>query len=129
MTENYLGINTYTIAIGGSYLHSNAISSYYLAKFSTKYNLTEYFIKSEYPSTMENPKLVRVDKNNQMIYIALEINKNIYHGSTVYQPGNSPGSDNANVAIVGYSWTHGVRLWVTVLGDATWPDTFGDMEP
>lgn len=61
MTENYLGINTYTIGIAGSYLHPNAISSYYLAKFSTKYNLTEYFIKSEDNVTMENPKLVKVD--------------------------------------------------------------------
>lgn len=63
-----------------------------------------------------------------MIYISLEINKNNFHGSTVYDPGNDPGTDNANVAIVGYSWLYGVRMWATVIGDATYPDTFGDME-
>ena len=63
-TEVYKGVNTYNIGVLGSYFHANGISSYYLAKFSTKYNLTEYFIKSEDPQTMEIPKGVSLDWNN-----------------------------------------------------------------
>lgn len=63
-----------------------------------------------------------------MVYIAVEINKNKYHDRTVYQPGDRPGLDNSNVAIVGYSWTHGVRTWTTVLGDNTYQDSYADME-
>jgi hypothetical protein len=57
-----------------------------------------------------------------MIYVALDINKNKYHNRTVYSPGSLPPNDNSNVAIVGYSWTHGVRMWVTVVGDDTLTD-------
>lgn len=45
-TGTYRGVNTYTVGILGSYIESNSLTSYYLAKFSTKYNLTEYFVKS-----------------------------------------------------------------------------------
>lgn len=45
--STFRGDNTYVAGILGSYLHENSIISYYFAKFSTKYNLTEYFIKSE----------------------------------------------------------------------------------
>ena len=47
MTGMYLDANTYTIGIIGSFFTDKALSSYYFAKFSTKYNLTEYFIKSD----------------------------------------------------------------------------------
>ena len=52
------------IGVLGKYYHSNQISSYYFAKFNTKYNLTEYFIKSEDPNVMEIPRRVRVDQEN-----------------------------------------------------------------
>ena len=55
-SETYRGVNTYVIGVLGTYFHPNDISSYYLAKFNTKYNLTEYFIKSEDNITMEIPK-------------------------------------------------------------------------
>ena len=45
--ETFKGQNNYVIAIAGTYFHSNQISSYYLAKFSTKYNFTEYMVLSE----------------------------------------------------------------------------------
>lgn len=77
-------MSTYVVGVLGSYAHSNSIISYYFAKFSTKYNMTEYFIKSEDPNTMEIPRRVRVDIDNQRIYIAIEINKNKYHDRTVY---------------------------------------------
>jgi len=48
----------------GSYFESNNIISYYFAKFNTKYNLTEYFIKSDDPTVMEIPRRVRVDIEN-----------------------------------------------------------------
>jgi hypothetical protein len=102
--STYKGQNTYTIGIAGTYFHSNQISSYYLAKFSTKYNFTEYMILSEDQEIMEAARGVKVDLDNNMIYLAVEINKQKYHGSTVYAPGDSPGEDNSNVAIHGYSW-------------------------
>lgn len=80
----YLDVNTYTIGIAGTYFHSNQISSYYLAKFSTKYNFTEYFIISENPQIMEAARGVKVDLDNKMVYIAVEINKQIYFNRTVY---------------------------------------------
>lgn len=110
------------IAVAGTYFHENQISSYYLAKFSTKYNFTEYMVLSEDPQTMEAACGVRIDLDNNMIYLAVEINKQKYHGSTVYPPGGNPGQDNANVAIHGYSWSHGVRIWTTVIGNENFTD-------
>jgi hypothetical protein len=52
-----------------------------------------------------------------MIYIAVEINKNWYNNKTVYAPGALPAEDNANIAIIAFSWTHGVRMWTTVIGN------------
>ena len=77
---------------------------------------------------MELPKQVKIDTKNKLIYVAVEINKNKYHGRTVYAPGELPPIDNSNVAMVAYSWTHGVRLWVTVLGDKKLGDSFADMD-
>lgn len=42
-----MGTNTYVIGIAGTYFMSNAITSYYVAKFNTMYNITEYFVISE----------------------------------------------------------------------------------
>ena len=50
-----------------------------MAKFSTKYNLTEYFIKSEDPNIMEIPRKIKIDIENKRVYIGIEINKNKYH--------------------------------------------------
>ncbi|CDW88139.1 neurohypophysial n-terminal domain containing protein [Stylonychia lemnae] len=124
---DFKGQSTYVIGIAGTYFHTNKISSYYLAKFSTKYNLTEYFVLSENQQIMESVRGVKVDLDNQIIYLAVEINKQKYFGRTVYQPGNLPGEDNANVAIHGYSWTHGVREWTTVIGNENYTDSFGRM--
>lgn len=49
----YQDQNTYVAAIGGTYFHENGLSSYYLAKFNTRYNMTEYFIKSQDDTVME----------------------------------------------------------------------------
>ena len=76
---------------------------------------------------MEIPKQTKVDANNQQIYVAIEINKNLYHNRTVYSPGALPPQDNSNIAIVAYSWTFGVRLWVTVVGDPVYIDSFASM--
>ena len=124
----YKGVSTYSIGILGTYFHPNAISSYYYAKFSTKYNLTEYYIKSEDDKTMEVPRKVYMDTENRRVYLAIEINKNKYHDRTVYQPGAQPGLDNSNVAIICYSWTHGVREWVTLVGSEIYSDVFVDLE-
>jgi hypothetical protein len=126
--QTYKGVNTYVIAIAGTYFHSNQISSYYLAKFSTKYNFTEYMVLSEDQEIMEAARGVKVDLDNKMIYLAVEINKQKYHGRTVYSPGASPGEDNSNVAIHGYSWQHGVRVWTTVIGNVNFTDKFSRMD-
>ena len=118
----FKGYNSYVIGIGGTYFHSNQISSYYLSKFSTKYNFTEYIILSENPEIMEAARGVLVNFDNNMIYLSVEINKNKYFGRTVYTPGDNPGVDNSNIAIHGYSWTHGVRIWTTVLGNVNFTD-------
>ena len=124
----FKGVNTYSVGILGTYFHPNAISSYYFAKFSTKYNLTEYYIKSEDPTTMEIPRKVIMDVENRRVYLAIEINKNRYHGMTVYAPGASPGIDNSNVAIICYQWTHGIREWITLLGSEIYSDVFVDLD-
>ena len=71
-------MNTYSIGILGLYFQSNAISNYYFAKFSTKYNLTEYFIQSQDSLTMEIPRKVYMDVENRRVYLAVEVNKNRY---------------------------------------------------
>jgi hypothetical protein len=63
-TGTFHDVNTYTIGIMGTYFHNNSISSFYFGKFSTRYNLTEYIIKSEDPTIMEIPRRVRVDPDN-----------------------------------------------------------------
>jgi hypothetical protein len=83
----FKGVNTYTIGILGYYFQSNEISNYYYAKFSTKYNLTEYSITSNNPSVMEVPRKVWMDIDNRRVYLAIEINKNEYYGRTVFQAG------------------------------------------
>ena len=57
----YKGVNTYVVGILGTYFHPNAITSYYFAKFNTMYNLTEYYIKSQDPKTMEVPRKALLD--------------------------------------------------------------------
>lgn len=42
----FRGNNTYIIGIVGTTYDSSGMSDYYLAKFNTKYNLTEYFFIS-----------------------------------------------------------------------------------
>ncbi len=123
----FKGESVYVIGIAGTYFHTNQIRSYYLAKFSTKYNLTEYFALSEESTVMEAARGVKVDLDNKMVYLALEINKQKYHDRTVYKPGTEPGEDNGNVAILAYSWTHGVRMWTTVVGNEVFTDYFGRM--
>jgi len=113
----YQGKNTYTMAVGGTYFHENGLSSYYLAKFSTRFNLTEYFVKSQDDTVMEQLKGVRVDSQNEMIYAAVEVNKNKYHGMTVYEPGTLPDPENSNIAIVAYDWKFATRQWVVVAGN------------
>lgn len=114
---SYKGKNTYTMAVGGTYFHENGLSSYYLAKFSTRFNLTEYFVKSEDDTVMEQLKGVRVDTDNEMIYAAVEVNKNMYHGMTVYEPGTLPDPENSNIAIIGFHWRFANRQWVVVAGN------------
>ena len=46
---------------------------------------------------------------------------------TVYSPGAEPGIDNSNVAIICYEWTHGTRLWVSLLGSDIYSDVFVDL--
>ena len=53
---------------------------------------------------MEQSVGVKVDINNEMIYLAISINKNKYNNMTIYQPGDESGEDNANIAIIGFSW-------------------------
>lgn len=73
---------------------------------------------------MERSVGVKVDLRNEMVYLAVEINKNIYNNRTVYNPGALPPKDNANIAIIGFSWTHGVRMWTTVIGNEHYTDMF-----
>jgi hypothetical protein len=126
--STYKGYNSYVIAIAGTYFHPNQISSYYLAKFNTKYNFTEYMILSEDQEIMEASRGVKVDPDNKMIYLAVEINKQKYRERTVYAPGDAPGEDNSNVAIHGYSLQHGVRIWTTVIGNVNFTDKFSRMD-
>lgn len=66
---------------------------------------------------MEQVRGIHADPDNDMIYLAVEINKNKYHNRTVYDAGSDPGFDNSNVAIIAYSWTHGVMQWTSVIGN------------
>lgn len=77
---------------------------------------------------MEIPKGIRVDVDNQRIYLAIEINKNKYHDRTVYAPGALPGPDNSNVAVIGYAWSYATRLWVTLVGNPTLMDKFANID-
>ena len=56
------------------------------------------------------------------MYLAVEINKNEYHGRTVYAPGEDPGIDNSNIAVIAYEWRYAVREWITVCGNEKFLD-------
>jgi len=124
----FKGVNTYTIGILGYYFQPTSMSNYYFAKFSTKHNLTEYFIQSQNPLIMEIPRKVYVDVENRRLYLVVEVNKNSYNLRTVYAPGAQPGVDNSNVAIICYEWTHAVRLWTTLVGSPVYSDNFADLD-
>lgn len=73
-----------------------------MSKFSTKYNLTEYFSLSEDSTVMEAARGIKIDLDNKMVYVALEINKQKYNERTVYKPGTPPGEDNGNLNLLHY---------------------------
>ncbi len=124
--EKYLDANTYQIGIAGTYFDNNDISNYWVAKFDTKFNFTTQMTVSEDPDTMEMARGVHIDPTNDMMYAAVEINKNKYHNRTVYEPGAKPPEENANIAIIGFArW--GIREWITVCGNEEFLDEFADM--
>lgn len=110
-------INYYVLVVGGTYLEDNGVASYYFVKFNTLYGLSEYFVQSRDDQVMEQLKGVEVDVEREMIYVAVEVNKNNYHQSSIYEPGTDPGYDNSNIAVVAYSWEFGVREWVLMAGN------------
>jgi hypothetical protein len=51
---------------------------YYVAKFSTKYNYTEWYRQSEFQGLNETVRGLYYDKNYQVVFIAVEIPSNTY---------------------------------------------------
>ena len=70
---------------------------------------------------------VYVDLENERIYTVVDINSNIYHERTVYEPGSMSQGMNPNIAIVAMSFEFGTRLWVTLLGDPENIDYFSGL--
>ena len=98
--------------------------------------MTEYFVDqaqenaaniNEDGGILEQTVGVKVDLANEMMYLAVEINTNVYNNMTVYAPGELPYNDNANIAILGFSWTFGVRTWTAVIGNEEYTDMFACM--
>ncbi len=88
--EIYNGVNTYQIGFTGTYFDTNGLSNYYVSKFNSKFNLTEFVIYSNDKTVMEQARAVYVDIPNEKVYVAVEVNKNKYHNRTVYKPGALP---------------------------------------
>ena len=78
-------------------------------------------------TTSEIAKTVYIDIENDRIYAVIDINTNKYYERTVYEPGEDPGYDNPNIAIMAFSFDFGTRLWVTVIGDSTNIDYFSGL--
>ena len=99
-----------------------------MGKFETRNNFTEYFVASNDVTTSEKVQATYIDTENELIYVILEVNRNKYHSQTAYEPGDSPGSPNPNIAVVAYSFSFATRLWVVVLGDPTFADYFSGLQ-
>jgi hypothetical protein len=119
----------YEVAVVGSFYSDTTPDLYdlYIGRFSTRANFTTNFYKSTTNTTNEIPKTVYIDVENERIYAVVDINTNKYYHSTVYEPGEEPGTDNPNIAIMAMSFDFGTRLWVAVLGDSTNIDYFGGL--
>ena len=116
----------YEIGVVGSYISSidSNTLDLYIGRFNTKANFTINFYESETPETSEYAKSVYIDVKNERIYAIVDINTNLYQGSTVYKSGDVPSDNNPNIAIVAMSFEFGTRLWTAVIGDKNYLDYF-----
>jgi hypothetical protein len=61
-----------------TYLLDTNDYDYYVAKFSTKYNYTEWYRQSEFRGLNETVRGLCYDKHYQVVFISVEIPSNIY---------------------------------------------------
>lgn len=126
---SYKSKATYEIGIVGSYESANNsdIDDLYIGRFNTKANFTMNYYVSNTNATSERALAVYVDIANERIYAVVDININRYYERTVYAPGEDPGQDNPNIAIMAFSFHYGTRLWVTIIGDSSNIDYFSGL--
>ena len=79
-------------------------SDYYIAKFSTQYNITEYYDDSRVKGVNETVRGLRYDKDNQFFYLAVEVDSNTYKKatSTWETEAQTDLRNQTNIAIVAY---------------------------
>ena len=100
---------------------------FYVDRFNTRANFTTNYYESNTTDTSEYVGFVYVDLENDRIYTVIDINTNIYHERTAYEPGSMFGDMNPNIAIVAMPFEFGTRLWVTLRGDPENIDVFLDL--
>ena len=122
-----MGKAVYEIALAGSY-ESDAdanVLDFYLARFNTKANFTTNIYESNTLDVSEQVNGVYIDADNERIYAVVDVNTNSYFNRTIYEPGDIPSDImNPNIAIIGFSFDYGLRLWTTLLGDPENVDYF-----
>ena len=57
---------------------------FYIAKFSTLYNYTEWFRQSRLPDMNETVRGLIFDSDNEIAFMAVEVNTNNYMKATIY---------------------------------------------
>lgn len=119
------GKTIYTIAVAATSANptSGLVSDYFLAKFSTLGNLTEWVVNSR-SSEPESSVGVHIDQANQQIYLFASVGTNMYQESYVQERGDEPKHDNPNIAVIAYSYKNAVRNWVTLVGNSDYEDYF-----
>ena len=78
-------------------------TDYYVGKFSTKYNYTEWYRQSRIAGINETVRGVHYDVDNQVVYVAVEIKTNLYMNVSTYDTfANTAFTNQTNVAIIAF---------------------------
>ena len=96
----------YLIAVGGTKTNpvDSHIQDYYGALFTTRGNVTSWFVTSSNNEVSEQVVGCYLDRDHGQVYLMADVNAQAYEGATVYDRGADPGIDNPNILVMAYSF-------------------------
>ncbi|CDW83340.1 proprotein convertase subtilisin kexin type partial [Stylonychia lemnae] len=101
---------------------------YYVGKFNTKYNLTEWYRQSDVAGVNETVRGLLYDNQTEYLFMAVEVNTNKYMGNSLSAlRANNQYTNQTNIAVVAYDRYYGNKRYVNLLGDPVLNDSFRGM--